>query len=474
MFQKLLPKVRIIGIYYGQNKPKDSNKFLEAFVNELISYISYGFVYNGISYKIRLHALVCDAPAKAFVLKVKNHTGYNSCTKCLIHGDRIDDTTCFPMENNHPLLRNDEIFRNFGYENYQIAETILINIPFFGSVTNVVLDYMHLVCLGVMRKLLYLWIKGPLNTRLSSFHVQQISKKLLNLKKYTPSDFPRKARSLEFIKLWKATEFRHFLLYSGPVILQNILSKSVYEHFLILHIAIRILASPKYSKNLQYLEYAEKLLNIFVKSFSTIYGSKYVSHNVHNLLHLTSDVKQFGALDVFSAFQFESYICGIKKLVRKGDKPLQQIAKRLYEFNFCINESKVRHKIFLQKNHEDGPLDHERNYKEEYKIMHLELFYLNCNDNKNNCVILKNNTIVCVLNIAKSENNNLYIIGKKLIPDTNLFITPCESQHLGIVIAKQNKHIESWLCHNICAKAYKIQYQDKFIILPILHTTIIL
>lgn len=111
---KLLPKVRIIGIYYGQNKPKDSNKFLEAFVNELISYISYGFVYNGISYKIRLHALVCDAPAKAFVLKVKNHTGYNSCTKYLIHGDRIDDTICFPMENN-PLLRNDEIFRNFEF-----------------------------------------------------------------------------------------------------------------------------------------------------------------------------------------------------------------------------------------------------------------------------------------------------------------------------------------------------------------------
>lgn len=127
---KLLPKVRVIGIYYGQSKPADSNKFLESFVNELIPLINNEVVYNRISFKIRLHALVCDAPAKAFVLKVKNHTGYDSCSKCLVHGDRIDNTICFPMENTHLVLRDDEVFRNFRYcENYQIDKTILINVP---------------------------------------------------------------------------------------------------------------------------------------------------------------------------------------------------------------------------------------------------------------------------------------------------------------------------------------------------------
>jgi len=57
-------------------------------------------------------------------------------------------------------------------------------------------------------------------------------------------------------------------------------------------------------------------------------------------------------------------------------------------------------------------LSHERDYIEEYKILYLDLFCLNCDDNKNNYVILKDNTIVCVLNIAKSQDNNLYIIGK--------------------------------------------------------------
>ncbi|XP_067204150.1 uncharacterized protein [Linepithema humile] len=470
---ELLPKVRVIGIYYGENKPADSNKFLEAFVNELIPLINVGYEYNGICYKIRLHALVCDTPAKAFILKVKNHTGYDSCTKCLIHGNRIEYTNCFPMEKNQLLLRDDEVFRNFGYsENYQIGETILKNIPYFGAVSNVTLDYMHLVCLGVMRKLIFLWLRGPLNTRLSSLTVQQISDKLLTLKEYTPSDFPRKPRSLEFIKLWKATEFRQFLLYSGPIILKNILNKNVYENFLTLHIAIRILASTEHSKNPQLLEYAEKLLNTFVQSFTTIYGVKYVSHNVHNLLHLTSDVKRFGALDGFSAFQFESYIFQLKKLVRKGDKPLQQITKRLYELN-VISQVEIRNKkFFLKKNHKDGPLDCEHEYKEQYKILNLGSFHLKCDDKKNNCVLLKDNTVVCVYNIAKSKNNNIYIIGKKLIPDTSLFTIPCESQFLGIAIVKQNKCIESWLYQNICAKVYKIPYKDKFVILPILHTIV--
>ena len=232
------------------------------------------------------------------------------------------------------------------------------------------------------------------------------------------------------------------------------------------------MASTEYSKNLQLLDYAEKLLKIFVQSFATIYGAKYVSHNVHNLLHLTSDVRKFGALDVFSAFQFESYIYDLKRLVRRGDKPLQQIAKRLYELNFCISRSEVRNKKFLEKNHNDGPLDNERDYKEQYKTLNLNLFYLNCDDKKNNCVLLKANTVVCVHNIAKSQNNNLYIIGRKLIPDLNLFTTPCESQLLGIAIAKQSRYIESWLCQNIYAKVYKISYKNKFIVLPILHTIV--
>jgi len=44
--------------------------------------------------------------------------------------------------------------------------------------------------------------------------------------------------------------------------------------------------------------------------------------------------------------------------------------------------------------------------------LNLDSFYLNYDDNKNNCILLKNDTVVCVYNIAKNQNNNLYITGQ--------------------------------------------------------------
>lgn len=55
------------------------------------------------------------------------------------------------------------------------------DIPNFGLVSNVPLDTMHLVFLGVVKKLLNLWHCGPLNVRLSTNLINQISKKSVDL-----------------------------------------------------------------------------------------------------------------------------------------------------------------------------------------------------------------------------------------------------------------------------------------------------
>lgn len=139
----------------------------------------------------------------------------------------------------------------------------------------------------------------------------------------------RKTRSLDDVKRWKATEFRFFLLYCGPVILKNILSREKYYHFMSLHIAIRILASADYY--LKYLDYAQSLLEYFVKQFIVLYGVEYISHNVHGLIHIVDDCKLLGNLDLYSTFSFENYLQHLKKLVRKPDAPLVQILKRIHE-----------------------------------------------------------------------------------------------------------------------------------------------
>ena len=55
---------------------------------------------------------------------------------------------------------------------------------------------------------------------------------------------------------------------------------------------------------------------LFVKTSPKIYGDKFVSFNVHCLIHLAQDVINHGSLDEFSAFCFENKLQIIKKHVR--------------------------------------------------------------------------------------------------------------------------------------------------------------
>lgn len=161
---------------------------------------------------------------------------------------------------------------------------------------------------------------------------------MVDLKPTAPSEFQRQPRSLKYWRQWNTTELRQFLLYTGPVVLKNIIKEDVYLNFLSLHLAIAIFSRNEYTQNDKYLEYANSLLKSFVETFEIKYGKEYISHNVHNLLHILNDVRRYGSLDKYSAFGFESYLFQIKKKVRKGARPLQQLAKRYVEgLSSCLN-----------------------------------------------------------------------------------------------------------------------------------------
>ena len=48
-------------------------------------------------------------------------------------------------------------------------------------------------------------------------------------------------------------------------------------------------------------------------------------------IHLADDVLNFGPLDAFSAFPFENHLQSIKRLLRKLDKLLPQVIRRIQE-----------------------------------------------------------------------------------------------------------------------------------------------
>ena len=108
------------------------------------------------------------------------------------------------------------------------------------------LDYLHLVLLGVFKRLINIWT-GSWNKKwkthaLSQRQLQEIEARLMELRLSYPKEFHRIPTAITKGGL-KGVEYRSLLLYTGPVVFKGILSKEKYQHFLYLHMGIRILAS---------------------------------------------------------------------------------------------------------------------------------------------------------------------------------------------------------------------------------------
>ena len=92
--------------------------------------------------------------------------------------------------------------------------------------------------LGVVRRTITTWLRGPLSCRLLTRKVIEASEVLERLRSYTPFELYRKPRGLADIDRWKATEFRQFLLFTSPLVLQKFLPEALYKHFMLLHVAL--------------------------------------------------------------------------------------------------------------------------------------------------------------------------------------------------------------------------------------------
>lgn len=303
---------------------------MHSFITEYFTLCEDIETINGI-YSVRVRCVVMDSPARAFFLNVKSYSGYYSCHKCKIAGEYITNKVCFPGIARDP--RSDEEFKAKSDNNHHLNSNTLLfeDIPNFGCVTNVVIDYMHVVLLGVTKRLLQLWTKVKRCTySLRNTEIKKISTRIMQIGPQLPREFARKPRDLDYLARFKATEFRQLVVYTLPVILKGILKTKYYNHFMQLHCAIQILCSSE--KCLILNRVANDLLINFVKQYSKLYLKYQVTFNVHSLLHLADDVKFLQKpLDSFSAFKFENYLQILKKEPKNCVRVLEQIANRNVE-----------------------------------------------------------------------------------------------------------------------------------------------
>jgi len=273
-------EVNIVGIYYGNEKPADANVFLKDVTEEAINLTTYGITINDHTYPFKINAFICDVPAKSFIKFTKGHSGYYSCSKCTAEGEYIRDRVCYPYLNSFPL-RTDSDFRLKLQINHHTGTSILESIPNIDMIKDFPSDPMHLLYLGVVKKLVVkLWSFGTPRSKLSFNEMSEISKMLEMQKINIPCEINRKTRTLFECKRWKATEFRTFLLYTGPVVLKSILNYNKYINFLILHVAVTILSNSKYMNC--YLDYVKSLLKYFVEP-----SLFYMVKKMHQVIFIT-------------------------------------------------------------------------------------------------------------------------------------------------------------------------------------------
>ncbi|XP_026829221.1 uncharacterized protein LOC113562841 [Ooceraea biroi] len=403
----------VIGIYKGSQKPHDANIFFEKFVADIIRIISNGgIICCGNKIPIRLRSFIADAPARAFILNHRSHV--STCSKCKVCGVYTEGRVVFSGIDHAP--RTDEEYnRCLDEDHHKDGKSALSSLP-MGMVSQVPFEYMHLVCLGVVKKLLSAWIHGKYSrlSKLSARSISIICERLNILRVYCPSDFARRPRSLDVYSKFKATEFRQFLLYTGPVVMYGLLDERVYKHFLFLHAAIRVLVSK--SPSSQHLRFAELALQKFILRCKSLYGPTFHTYNVHGLVHLTDDVERLGSLDSFSAFPYENNMSMFRKYCRKLGQPLQQFFNRMAEkrVHDVSDNRQVDSSIRASMSHNNDGSNRLQYRKIQFNGISLST------DERDNCCILHDGSICIVCNVVV-ENNAYRLAVKKFLEIHNNF-----------------------------------------------------
>ncbi len=242
--------VFIVACYVGKKKPLCSNEYLRRFVCEICDLRSQGItVQKKKIYRFVLDKLLMDAPARAFIIGIFGHNSKNPCPRCDIEGvsyiqeglastdlQRIAKrkALCFvdmdapPRQSsdfmlNHTLPEcnpnagcNHEPF-NWDFfdeeddedENFVTSlkanrhhkyRTLLTNIPGFDLVQQVVLDYMHYVCIGVMPKIIAIIY----DNLLSDNKKMLANERMLKAREFCPVEFQRK--NLNHLKCLKCSK----------------------------------------------------------------------------------------------------------------------------------------------------------------------------------------------------------------------------------------------------------------------------
>eukprot|EP00732_Lithocolla_globosa_P001782 Lithocolla_globosa_v1_NODE_972_length_3006_cov_3.496103.p2 type:complete len:208 gc:universal NODE_972_length_3006_cov_3.496103:875-1498(+) len=147
----------------------------------------------------------------------------------------------------------------------------------------------------------------------------------IHKKQKVPSAFLTPPKSITDLAYWKAADYVYWCLFSCVFVLRDRLKQKFYQHWLFLVGALHLLMSRKISKK-KHIDFAEKNINFFVDGVCTLYGLRFMTSNVHELLHFVKCVRFTGSLVGYSCFTFEYENGALTKFITGNNQSFVSVA----------------------------------------------------------------------------------------------------------------------------------------------------
>ena len=324
---------------------------------------------------------VFDNPKRSVVKGVKNHASKHPCEYCegcaIFYKDNTmtrGQLTWPPVTMNgrprtitairrivNSIEEGEEILTSQYLKGIK-RRSVLLDQPHFDFILDIPAEYMHILCLGTVKKMIEFTYKvGQKRTRITKR--KRTDPKMFNdliISVQVPDDFPRRVRNLDPSCL-KAAEYRNLLLFFFPIIIENIPKKYKKERqlWLTLVFMIRSCIVPNEEFENVNRETIFHACELFYNLFHELFGQKNCTYSIHvvssHLLKMRGDVP----LTERSAFKFEAFYSEMKRLFKPGtNSPLKQILrntimKRSTEYHTCeksIKYSPVKNKQTMENN----------------------------------------------------------------------------------------------------------------------------
>ena len=225
------------------------------------------------------------------------------------------------------------------------GRSVFFDLPSFNFVRDIVVDYLHCVCIGVVKRTVELTFKvGSNRQRLTKRPLSsplQFNQLIFYVK--VPFEFNRRVRELDFA-VYKGQEFRNIVLFFFPLVLKCIEKPSKERKmWLFLAYAVRACVIPKEEFQPVPLEVIDLCCKNFYSIYQLLFGFRNCSYNTHVFGCHLLEMRYHGPLTFTSAYPFESFHGEVRNSFVPGTvSPLKQILsnvmmKRAISYHNCEN-----------------------------------------------------------------------------------------------------------------------------------------